>query len=117
MEFKQMTDFGMKAGEVLIKCPECKGFWGRKKWRMTKVGDKDAVVCPGCGANLVKGLKFEVLPIPEKKAVVVEAKAKKAPPATVVINEDGTKTYKEQLTVEVKAKAKAPPKSASASTE
>ena len=104
-EFKSLGKFGKSLDKnSLVKCPECKGWYGVMKWirRATVVGAR----CPGCetlfGRKQIFAVKPAVkLPEPEPEQ---QHEEKPKPESAVIINPDGSKTYQE-LNREVKVRA------------
>lgn len=102
-EFKSLGKFAKSLDEnSLVNCPECKGWYGVKKWmrRATVVGAR----CPGCETLFDKNQKFAVKPAIKLPDPEQQPEEEPKPESAVLINADGTKTYQE-LNLEVKVKA------------
>ena len=102
-EFKSLGKFDKSLDEnSLVKCPECKGWYGVMKWmrRATVVGAR----CPGCETLFDKNQKFAVKPAVKLPEPEQQPREKPKAESAVLINEDGTKTFRE-LGLEVKGNA------------
>lgn len=102
-KFKLLGKFDKPLEEnSLVNCPECKGWYGVKKWsrRATVVGAR----CPGCETLFGEDQKFAVRPAVKLPDPKKQPEKETKPESAVIINEDGTKTYQE-IGLEVKVKA------------
>ncbi|MCK4783256.1 MAG: hypothetical protein KAV87_05860 [Desulfobacteraceae bacterium] len=103
-EFKSLGKFGKSLDKnSLVKCPECKGWYGVMKWvrRATVVGAR----CPGCETLFGRKQIFAVKPAVKLPEPEQQPEEETKPENAVIINPDGTKTYQE-LGLEVKVNAR-----------
>lgn len=102
-EFKLLGKFDKSLDEnSLVNCPECKGWYGVKKWlrRSTVVGAR----CPGCETLFGIEQEFAVKPAVKLPEPEQQSEEKPKPESAIIINDDDTKTYQE-LGLEVKVRA------------
>jgi len=84
----------------LITCSTCKNNMGIKKW--ARASTKRYIVCPKCGAVVVKDSKVSIVNQEPKRIKIIEPTKSKA---SVEIRPDGTKLYKEEIHIQMKPNA------------
>lgn len=99
MELKQFCKLGKFDPKVdkksLVNCPECQGWYGVGKWMRSSTAA--GASCPGCRTLYVAEQNFKVRPVVKLKHPKPDKQSeeKNKPQSAVLINPDGTKTYKE----------------------
>lgn len=98
---------GVDVPSMLVRCPECNLRMGVKKWQAGHDAVNNTIKCPSCDMivgceGVLECEQFAPAPAPEPIAETEPA----GPASAVVVNPDGTKTYREVVNVTVSAKAK-----------